>query len=146
MPSVGSVLVAVMGIGEVHVGVDHGGVVVRMGVRPDVGGVVFVLMMFVVIVAVLVPDRRMLVLVGMVLAKKKRCRADHDEPRHGESGGQRLSQQKKGDECPDKWSRLKPCGSPGRADVAQGINEEDQARPVAERAEEEGGENERSGG
>ncbi len=136
-------IVAVVEIGKVHVGVNQGRVIVRMSMRPVQISFMFVSMVFVVVMPVLVPDFRMLMFVRVVLAKKKYGGTDHDESGHGQSWRQRLSQEKEGNSCSEKWGCLKPCRGSGCADIAQGIYEEDETRPVTECAEKEGKQDER---
>lgn len=77
-------IVAVVEIGEMHVGMNQERVGVGMGMGSRLITFMLVPMVFVVVVSVLVPKGRMLMPVSVLLPKKQRAGTEHDASGHGE--------------------------------------------------------------
>ena len=121
-----------MNVRPVHVGVLYRVVRVEMVVLPGRFPVVRVLVVLVVFVLVGMGEAFVLVEVPVHFAVEEEHAGKHDQCRHPVLPRGALPKDQDGKDGADERTRCEPGAGSGRADCPEGVNEKDQARPVAE--------------
>ena len=131
-----TVAVIVVDVGRVRVLVLDGARRVGMAVRlRPFPALVGVLVVFVVDVHVRVRPRRVAVVMQVALLNQQPRGQCHERRRREQAGGQRLAEQDQAARGAEERRRRKLGAGARRAELAHREDEEDEARPVAHRAE-----------